>query len=73
MKEIKNQPLQLHLDKDYQNLLNEIKVRLKEAQLRAAITLNQALIQFYWDIGQLIIRRQQESKWGDKLFEALSK
>ncbi len=72
MKEIKNQPLQLHLDKDYQNLLNEIKVRLKEAQLRAAITLNQALIQFYWDIGQLIIRRQQESKWGDKLFEALS-
>ncbi|MGL6028577.1 MAG: PDDEXK nuclease domain-containing protein, partial [Legionella sp.] len=72
MKEIKAQSTPLDLDEDYQHLLGEIKGRLKEAQLRAAITLNQELIQFYWDIGQLIIQRQQKSKWGDKLFDALS-
>lgn len=72
MKEIKDKPLQFHLDEEYQNLLDEIKVRLRKAQLRAAILLNQELIQFYWDIGQLIIQKQKKSKWGEKLFEALS-
>ncbi len=31
-------------DQNYQNLLTEIKGRLKKAQLHAAITLNQELI-----------------------------
>ena len=73
MKEIKDKPLQLHLDEDYQTLLDEIKVRLKKAQLRAAIIVNHELIKFYWGIGQLIIQKQKKSKWGEKLFEEVGK
>jgi|688.fasta_scaffold369534_1 predicted nuclease of restriction endonuclease-like (RecB) superfamily len=62
----------LHLDPQYQNLLNEIKARLKKSQLRAAIAVNHELIQFYWEVGNLIIERQEQSKWGDKLFDVLS-
>lgn len=62
----------LHLDPQYQNLLNEIKARLKKSQLRAAIAVNHELIQFYWEVGNLIIERQEHSKWGDKLFDVLS-
>lgn len=61
-----------HLDPQYQNLLNEIKSHLKKSQLRAAISVNHELIQFYWEVGKLIIERQQQSKWGDKLFDVLS-
>lgn len=43
---------QFHSDIDYQNLLAEIKTRLKKAQIRAAIVVNNELIKFYWDIGQ---------------------
>jgi len=72
MKEVNPQSTALNLDDEYQGLLGEIKGRLKKAQLRAAILLNQELIQFYWDIGQLIIQTQNKSKWGDKLFDVLS-
>lgn len=60
------------LDKSYQNLLAEIKERLKKAQLRAAIVVNKELIKFYWDIGNLILESQKQGKWGNKLFEVLA-
>jgi predicted nuclease of restriction endonuclease-like (RecB) superfamily len=62
----------LHLDAHYQRLLKEIKQRLKKSQLRAAISVNHELIQFYWEIGKLIIERQEKTKWGEKLFDALA-
>src|SRR5579864_6235856 len=62
----------LYSDTQYQDLLNEIKSRLKKSQLRAAISVNHELIQFYWEVGKLIIERQEKSKWGDRLFEMLA-
>jgi predicted nuclease of restriction endonuclease-like (RecB) superfamily len=59
-------------DKCYQSLLTEIKIRLKKAQLRAAIVVNHELIKFYWDTGKLIIESQKQAKWGNKLFEVLA-
>jgi predicted nuclease of restriction endonuclease-like (RecB) superfamily len=63
---------QLQLDLQYQNLLNEIKARLKKSQFRAAIAVNNELIQFYWEVGKLIIKRQGSAKWGEKLFDVLA-
>jgi predicted nuclease of restriction endonuclease-like (RecB) superfamily len=62
----------LHLDENYLHLIREIKSRLNQAQLRAAISVNKELIKFYWDVGAIIIERQKQSKWGDKLFDTLS-
>ncbi len=63
---------QLQSDTQYQNLLNEIKTRLRKAQLRAAIAVNHELIQFYWEVGKLIVERQDKAHWGDKLFDVLA-
>lgn len=49
-------------DLDYKKLLNEIKSKLKVAQLRAAVSVNIELIRFYWDIGRLILERQENTK-----------
>lgn len=62
----------IQFDKNYRQLINEIKSRLYQAQLRAAISVNHGLIRFYWDVGNLIIERQKESEWGDKLFDSLA-
>ncbi|MDF3033894.1 MAG: hypothetical protein K0R76_848 [Alphaproteobacteria bacterium] len=62
----------LHLDTNYKQLLLDIKSRLQRAQLRAAISVNRELIQFYWEVGTLIIERQVQAQWGDKLFDTLS-
>lgn len=70
---ITTQKLSLRVSKDYKNFLLEIKKRIKNARLRAALAVNQELIKFYWEIGQLIIEKQKASSWGDKLIEALAK
>ncbi|WP_133139690.1 YhcG family protein [Legionella genomosp. 1] len=62
----------LQLNLSYQNLLTDIKERLKKAQIRAAITVNHELIKFYWEVGNLIIQEQKNAQWGDRLFDALS-
>jgi predicted nuclease of restriction endonuclease-like (RecB) superfamily len=67
-----NNSPQLHLDAQYQDLLNDIKSRLRKSQLRAAVAVNHELIQFYWEVGKLIIEQQEKSKWGDKLFDVLA-
>lgn len=61
------------LDKDYKSFLNEIKNRLKITQLRTARTVNTHVIQFYWNLGNDILRIQSYKKhWGKKFIAQLS-
>jgi hypothetical protein len=43
--------------------LEQIKDRIRSAQLKAAVTLNRELIELYWDIGKQIVERQQAEAW----------
>lgn len=58
---------------DYENLLNDLKQRIRTAQVRAALAVNQELIMLYWQIGQEILLRQQREGWGSKIIERLAK
>ena len=49
---------------DYGSLLQDIKARIRHAQLRASFSVNRELILLYWDIGQLLIQRQVVEGWG---------
>lgn len=48
----------------YGELLTEIKVRIRQAQTRAALAANAEMISMYWDIGRMIHQRQQAEGWG---------
>lgn len=48
----------------YGSLLTEIKDRIRQAQTRAALSVNAAMIGMYWDIGRMIHERQQLEGWG---------
>lgn len=61
----------IHQQPEYKSLLAEIKHKLKASQLRAVIAVNQQLLQFYWEVGSLILEQQKAAKWGDKLLSAL--
>ena len=43
----------------YNELLDDLKSRVRSAQLKAAVAANRELIQLYWDIGRLIVERQE--------------
>jgi len=60
------------LDKDYISFLNEIKNKIKKAQIKAAIKVNEELLRLYWDIAKMIVSKQKESKWGDGIIEKIS-
>lgn len=57
---------------DYASTFVEIKKRIQEAQIKAALAVNQGLIQLYWEIGTSILKKQQEDGWGAKIIEKLA-
>jgi len=57
---------------EYKNWLTELKNRLLTVQLKAAVTVNKQLLEFYWQLGADIVTKQNESQWGDGLIKQLS-
>src|SRR4051794_36573144 len=56
----------------YLSLLGEIKERIRSGQLAALRAVNRELIELYWDIGRLIVQRQQGETWGRGIVENLA-
>ena len=58
---------------EYKEFISQIKHKIKSAQLRAHIKVNEELLRLYWDIGSMIVEKQKNSSWGDKILENISK
>jgi predicted nuclease of restriction endonuclease-like (RecB) superfamily len=58
--------------KNYEPLLAEIKTRVRSAQIKAGLSANRELLALYWDIGSLILSRQQKEGWGARVIDRLS-
>jgi predicted nuclease of restriction endonuclease-like (RecB) superfamily len=56
----------------YSSLLNDIKTRIKTAQIKATLAANAELIAMYWDIGNLILQRQQTEGWSARVIPKLA-
>ncbi len=56
----------------YQRFLQSLKLRIREAQTRAALHVNVELIQLYWQIGNDILARQENAGWGAKVIDRLA-
>lgn len=56
----------------YPCLLREIKARIRSAQYAALKTVNRELVGLYWDIGRMIVERQNVEGWGTAVVEQLA-
>jgi len=56
----------------YNAFFDALKVRIRTAQLRASLAVNQELMLLYWHIGREILKRQQEEGWGSKVVSKLA-
>lgn len=65
-------PLPSALPAGYHELLEDLKSRVRTAQLKATFAANRELIQLYWDIGRLIVERQDQEGWGKSVVERLA-
>ena len=57
---------------DYPRLLSEIKERIRSAQYEALKAVNKELVGLYWDIGRMIVERQDVEGWGKAVVEQLA-
>jgi predicted nuclease of restriction endonuclease-like (RecB) superfamily len=60
------------LPADYPAFLESLKSRVQQAQTKAMLSVNRELIQLYWDIGRLIVERQERAGWGQSVVEQLA-
>ena len=58
--------------RDYAALLTEVRARIHAAQYAALRAVNKELVGLYWDIGQLIVARQQTEGWGKAVVQQLA-
>jgi len=57
---------------NYQSFFKDIKERILSAQYEALRAVNKELITLYWDIGKMIVERQEKEGWGKSAVEKLS-
>jgi len=72
VREIVQQPV-AQLPSGYAELLEGLKKRIREARVKANLSVNRELVLFYWEIGKVILQRQSREGWGTKIIERLSR
>jgi predicted nuclease of restriction endonuclease-like (RecB) superfamily len=63
----------IQIPKRYDVFLQQLKERIRSAQIRAALSVNKELILLYWGIGRDILTRQESEGWGAKVIDKLAK
>lgn len=62
----------LHKDEDYAKWLKQIKAQYRSSQAKAAVRVNDAMIEFYWKLGHDIVDLKAEARWRDGVIKQLS-
>jgi predicted nuclease of restriction endonuclease-like (RecB) superfamily len=57
---------------NYGNFLQDLKERIRRAQVKAALSVNRELVLLYWQIGREILARQASEGWGAKIIDQLA-
>ncbi len=56
----------------YGELLHKLKEKIKTAQQKAILAVNNELLTVYWEIGNAIAEQEQQAGWGGKIVDKLA-
>lgn len=60
------------IDKDYTRWVEDLSLRYRQSQIKAAVKVNRELIKYYWGLGQDIEEMHVEERWGQSVIKNLS-
>ncbi|SNR97030.1 Predicted nuclease of restriction endonuclease-like (RecB) superfamily, DUF1016 family [Belliella buryatensis] len=60
------------LDNTYKHWLENIKHKIKAAQVRAAVSVSSQMLEMYWQLAEEIVAKQKTANWGEAVLEQLS-
>jgi predicted nuclease of restriction endonuclease-like (RecB) superfamily len=61
------------IDNTYYTVLDQLKAKITTAKSRAFTLVNYELLKLYWEIGAIILQKQNEHGWGTKIIDNLAK
>ena len=61
------------LDKDYLAWIKTLCERYRTSQIKAAVKVNQEMLQYYWLLGKEISERGDENRYGSAFYATLSR
>jgi hypothetical protein len=50
-------------DDGYKKWITEIKSRIRQSQIKAAIRVNTEMLRLYWDLGKEIVDKKADTIW----------
>ncbi|WP_394767376.1 DUF1016 N-terminal domain-containing protein [Ferruginibacter sp.] len=60
------------VSKNYLNILQHLKERIRQARLRAVVAVNNELLTAFWEIGNTIRKQEKAEGWGTKTIDRLA-
>jgi len=67
-----NKSTNINTRNEYKTFITDIKSKITQSQIKIASTVNNALLVFYWELGEMISLKQKETKWGSKFIEHMA-
>lgn len=60
------------MDRNYVSWIGELKQKFQQAQIKAAVQVNRALLEFYWNLGSEIVDKGKRATWGSGFMKQVS-
>lgn len=60
------------ISSEYKHWIGELKQRIRQSQIKAAVRVNTELLQLYWELGKDIVEKQKTARWGDGFLKQIS-
>ena len=57
---------------EYKQWISQLKQKFQQAQIKASVQVNSTLLEFYWNLGSDIVKKQKEFSWGSDFLQQLS-
>ena len=64
--------MELEDNRAYFKLVENVKKRILSARISTARTISRSLTDLYWDIGKMLVEKQEKEGWGKSVVEKLS-
>lgn len=61
-----------HLPDNYIQIVSRLKEQIGRSRAKAALKVNEILLELYWEIGRAILEMQKSEGWGAKVIDRLS-
>ena len=58
------------IDKDYTQWVENLSVRYRQSQIKAAVRVNRELLKYYWELGRDIEEMHVEERWGQRIYNS---